>query len=55
MEPSGKFGAASSKSFLPTSLAAASEYSDPGFFICAAVQYDDPLASKHYGQLSFMR
>ena len=34
---------------------AAPEYRDPGFFICAAVQYDDLLASKHCGQLSFMR
>jgi hypothetical protein len=30
-------------------------YIDPGYFICVALQYDDPLTSKHYGQLSFMR
>jgi hypothetical protein len=31
------------------------EYLDPGFFICAAIKYEDLFASKHHGQLSFMR
>lgn len=34
---------------------ATTHYSDPGFYVCAAVGYEDPLAAIAYAQLSFMR
>lgn len=33
----------------------APHYNDPGFYAVVAVQYEDPLASRSYAQLSFMR
>jgi hypothetical protein len=33
----------------------AGEYRDPGFHVCVALEYEDPLASKRHVQMSFLK
>ena len=30
-------------------------YYDPGSYVCIGIKYDDPVTTKHYTQISFMR